>query len=169
MNLILFGFKNCGKTYLGKLLAEELNLSFIDVDALIEKTNGFPCPRLYKMVGKDTFRQMERDALASLRLVKNTIIGVGGGIILDPQNISFLEKIGQLIYLKADKELIKKRMFNQSTLPSFIDHEEKELSFEAMYQERLPLYEGVNAVTVDVTHKPKEALIKELKDIYYGK
>jgi shikimate kinase len=169
MNLILFGFKNCGKTYFGKLLAEELNLPYIDTDVLIENLSGMPCQKLYSMVGAEVFRQTESEALATLQSISDTIIGVGGGAVIDKKNVNLLKKIGRLVYLKADKDLLKKRTLNQYVLPAYIDPENKEGSFEAMYQKRLPIYEGIQTYQISLSDKSNEAVIKELKEIYYGK
>ncbi|MBP9841049.1 MAG: hypothetical protein KBC64_01330 [Simkaniaceae bacterium] len=169
MNLILFGFKNCGKTYFGKLIAEELKLSYIDTDALIENLNEMPCSRLYKMVGAEPFRQMEREAIHSLQSVSHSVISLGGGAVLDEKNVSFLQKIGRLVYLKVDKEILKQRMLRQSELPAYIDPQARETSFEIMYTERLPIYEGIQATKLDLTGKSNEKVLKELKEIYYGK
>ena len=169
MNLILFGFKNSGKTYFGKLLAEELNLPYIDTDVLIERLSGIPCSRLYQMVGEEAFRKIEMEAIEGLKLTSDTIIGVGGGAVLSKETLSMLKNMGRLVYLDVNKETLKERMLAQSSLPAYIDPLDKEGSFEAMHARRLPLYESIPATRINVSGKSNQMVIQELKEVYYGK
>jgi shikimate kinase len=125
------GFKSAGKTTLGKKMALELKRPFIDTDLLI------PCHYLPK--NREVFRHYEKMAIASLQGVKESIIATGGGAILDEESRKILKKLGKIIYLQVNKEIIKSRLLKEP-LPLFLDPFDPEGSFEKMYAEREPLY-----------------------------
>jgi shikimate kinase len=164
MTLILFGFKSCGKTTYGKLLAKQLNLPFIDADDLIcllGGREGTCCRDIAQKKGEVFFRTLEREAIASLRPENQAIIAVGGGAVLDPQNLSHLKHLGKLVYLQASKELLKERLL-KNELPSYLDPAAPLASFEKMYNERLPLYESIDAARIILEGKSEEEVVLEL-------
>lgn len=170
MNLILFGFKRCGKTFFGKLLAKKLHLPFIDTDRIIEHMymqetgQKHTCREIAQKNGAPFFRNLENRAIMSLDGVQKTIISLGGGAILNPENAAFLEKLGQLVYLKADKATLKERLL-AFELPSYLDPLDPEGSFEKMYQERVPIYEKIPAIQVKTDHKSEQQVIEELSSL----
>jgi shikimate kinase len=121
-NLILCGFKGCGKTYFGKRASALLQIPFIDTDQLIEEAylrlfnTPLSCTQIGREKGNSYFRQLEKECIHSLGDIKNSLISLGGGSILDPDNVLFLKKRGMLLYLKMDKEVLKKRMLYQNGL-----------------------------------------------------
>lgn len=167
MNIILFGFKSCGKTTFGKLLSQRLSRPFIDTDAMIEeeyfllKAEHRTCREIFLKIGEEGFRTLETQVLASLQNVQNSIISVGGGMILHRTNLELLEKMGRLIYLSLDKETLKKRILS-ATLPAYINPLDPEGSFDLIYEKRKLLYERVRADKIDLRNKTNEAVLEEL-------
>lgn len=169
-NIILFGYKGSGKTFLGKLLAEELGKDFIDTDRLIEKlyTQEFNevdnCRQIFLKLGDDGFRRLEERAIDQLQCVKGSIIAIGGGTLLNQKNCLKLKKLGKLIYLEVDKETIKQRIF-ESGIPSFLNSEDPENSFEAMYATRKSHYENISSHKIEIYNKTNDhnlALLKKM-------
>lgn len=117
MNLILYGFKSCGKTTLGQSFSKWMDCAFYDTDHLVRslyqlKTGQCISVReIFKNEGKVYFRKLERQTLSLLTHVKNSIIAVGGGFVLDPFNRQSLEQLGKLVYLKVKKKSYKKEYF----------------------------------------------------------
>lgn len=167
-NLLLFGYKSSGKSYFGKLLAQELERPFIDTDRLVEDLykNEFheegTCRQISIKLGEKGFRCLEKRVIDTLRVVNHAVIALGGGAILDADNCSLLQKLGTLIYLEADKNIIKERIF-AGGIPSFLDPQHPEQSFERMYAERQPLYEKVAAIKVKTHGKADRQILDELK------
>jgi shikimate kinase len=159
--LILFGFKRCGKTFYGKKAAEKLGWKFVDTDHLIEKQYGESCREISLKHGEAHFRSIEREVIRNLKPEKNVILSLGGGVILDSENRNYLHEIGTLIYLKSDKETIKERILS-SPLPSFLDPNDAEGSFEKMFQEREPIYEKVEAAQINLVGKTEEEVLWEI-------
>lgn len=170
MNLILFGFKSSGKTHFGKLLSHKMHRPFIDTDDLIielykkETDKQRNCPQIHKELGESAFRALETRALHNLKNVKSAIIALGGGAVLDPENVLFLQSIGELVYLKASPEKLKERIF-QRELPSFFDKNDPSGSFHQMIQEREPIYRSVSARCIDTDAFDEAGVIAALKSI----
>jgi len=160
LNWILFGFKGAGKTYFGRLLAQRTNLSFLDTDELIEKREKMSCRHISLERGELHFRSLEKELITNLD-VKDHIISLGGGSILDRENRIYLQKLGQLIYLKCPKDLLKKRMLIPP-LPSFIDPSDPEGSFETMYCTRKPQYEIIPSRAIHLAKKTDQEILEEL-------
>ncbi len=165
MNIMLFGFKSCGKTYYGLKLAKKLKIPFFDTDQLLEnlyfvKTNEkLKCPQIHDKIGEASFRALERDVISSLQNIHEAVISLGGGAVIDRKNIPILEESGTLLYLDTPKETIKKRIFSQKTLPTFLDPDAPEDSFERIYQERLPVYETISADKIATDSKSDQEVI----------
>lgn len=166
-NLVLFGFKSVGKSLFGKLISSKLQKYFIDTDKLIEdryrmqykKTLGFR--EIYKKIGHEAFRELERMAVSSLEHVEDTIIAIGGGTLLNPDNCSTLKKIGMLVYLEVEKETLKERILKGEP-PSFLDKSNLEQSFEKIYHERATIFESVHHFKVNLNNKSQEEIVTEI-------
>ncbi len=146
MNIILIGFKNCGKTTMGKVLAESKGWRFVDTDHLIEETYNasnqthLSTCDIYKKEGSDFFRELEHKVLTTLIDSQNTVIATGGGIVIEEKNRDILKKLGTVLYLNVPKEELKKRM-NKNKLPAFLEESNSDDSFEEVYKFRKPIYE----------------------------
>lgn len=169
-NLILFGHKSSGKTYFGNLFAQEYKIPFVDTDQWIEQlyTKEFQekcnCRQISIKIGEIGFRQLESRVIDDLKEITNAIIALGGGAVLNPENCAKLEKLGKLVYLEADKETIKQRIFSHG-IPSFLDPTNPEKSFEKMYEERRLIYAKVSAVKIMMHGKTDQQILEELKHI----
>jgi shikimate kinase len=150
MNLLLFGFKASGKTHFGKLAANHLRRPFIDLDDLVVNLYGKKqkVKEIYKKLGEKGFRELEKKAIGLLKGLENSIIALGGGTVLDLENVQMLQKLGALIYLKADSAKLKKRIF-QEELPPLLAREKPEEAFWEMVQQREPIYRSIPARCVD--------------------
>ena len=130
-NIVLIGMPGCGKSTIGKLLAEKLNRKFIDTDAEIEKRTGISIPEIFKTYGEKHFRKLESEVISDFSREKNLIIATGGGAVLDSQNMKLLALNGRIYYIKRD---IHKLSTDGRPLSKSIDELHK------MYRKRNPLY-----------------------------
>ncbi len=151
MNIILCGFKNCGKTTLAKKLAKKFKKEFIDIDHLIEelyfkdKKENISFSKIYKKEGEKYFRIIERKAVLSLKN-SNSIIAIGGGTLLDEDNFLFLKNFGFIIYLKVSKEILKERyLLNPSV---FANRDNLSKAFEEHYKRMEEIYKKAADYTV---------------------
>jgi len=98
INIVLIGMPGSGKTSVGKILAESLNMDFCDVDEYIEKKSGKTIPEIFKE-GEKHFRTLERAAIEELSQKTNTVIATGGGVVLFRQNIENLKRKGLVFFI----------------------------------------------------------------------
>lgn len=152
MNLILFGFKSCGKTYYGKLLAKALDKPFIDTDDLLFKLHGKSPRKLYQEVGEPAFRALETEIILNLLDTKNSVIALGGGAVLDQRNVQLLQAMGQLIFLDASLKTIISRNATLAAGP-----------IDKVYTERLTHYHSIPAYHVSVDNLADDEVVASIK------
>lgn len=105
-NIVLTGMPSSGKSTVGKRLAEELGMDFIDTDTEIEKVAGKSIPQIFKDLGEDGFRDIESQVIAEASARQNVVISTGGGAILRPQNITCLKGNGTIYFIDRPLELL---------------------------------------------------------------
>ncbi|MFC1594585.1 shikimate kinase, partial [Candidatus Omnitrophota bacterium] len=108
-NIALVGFMGAGKTAVGKLLANRLNRTFVDVDDVIEQRESRPISDIFSQDGEPYFRKIEKEATKEVALQPKRVIACGGGVVLDKENIANLKGTSTIIYLKTTPEVILKR------------------------------------------------------------
>lgn len=110
--IILTGYRATGKTLVGLMLAENLNLEFIDMDELLATRAGLSIREIVADRGWDHFRMLERTLLAELVDRKNAVISTGGGAILHQDIWDLLRQTGLVVWLTADPDTICRRLAN---------------------------------------------------------
>ena len=167
MNLILIGFKNCGKSTVGHALANKLHCEFVDTDDVLkdlystEKGVQLSIPEIHQTEGEAQFRLWETRALDTLRTIDTTIVSTGGGVVLKSENIVLLKMLGKIIYLKANVEELLKRQ-NATRVPTYLDENNPVDSFMQMYNIRRPLYETAADYSVEINDKHAPVIVEEI-------
>lgn len=110
----LTGFMGSGKSTVGRELAHRLNRPFIDLDERIECREGCSISRLFTDSGETAFRDAEHRALAALPRERHPVVATGGGIVLRPENLRFMDRSGRRIWLKCPLEEIARRLENSA-------------------------------------------------------
>src|SRR5689334_1898252 len=108
--IFLYGPPGTGKSTIGKILAQNLKLPFIDMDHVIEANAGMSIPQIMEQQGEPTFRDIESEALKNLANEKEGIIALGGGALLRDENRAFAESQGKVILLMSDAETLFQRL-----------------------------------------------------------
>ncbi|MDL1955941.1 MAG: shikimate kinase AroL [Candidatus Desulfofervidus auxilii] len=162
-NIILIGFRATGKTTIGKLLAQKLNKPFIDTDILIEKRAGKTIAEIVKEEGWSGFRKREKMIIKELAEKEDIVLALGGGAILDAENVECLKKNGIFIWLKAKPETILKRLYQDkkttSQRPS-LTGKSLDAEINQILKERLPIYENIADISIDTDKMLPEEIIK---------
>ena len=104
----------CGKSYIGRPLAAKLSFQFVDVDDIIENTEGGTIAQVFEGQGETYFRQLESDTLKRLDKWENIVIATGGGAACFHDNMDWMNENGLTIYLKASPELLLSRLKNET-------------------------------------------------------
>jgi shikimate kinase/3-dehydroquinate synthase len=113
-NLIITGFSGTGKSLVAKEVALRLNWDFLDTDDEIVKQAGKPIAEIFRQDGEGRFRELEREMIRKACQQRHTVISIGGGAIVDPQNYELLAKTGLIVCLEAKPETIYERLFREA-------------------------------------------------------
>lgn len=145
-NLILIGMPGCGKTTVGKLLAEKTGKRFVDADVELERSAGRPITRILPQEGEAAFRALETKILAELGKQPGLVIATGGGCVTREENYPLLHRGGTIVRLNRDLSLLSKegRPLSQAG------------SLGKMLEIRDPMYRRFADFTVDNSGTPEE-------------
>lgn len=163
--IVLIGMPGCGKTTIGKILAEKLNYNFYDMDEYIERTNKKSIEEMFNQ-SEDKFRELETKACKELITKERVVISTGGGVVKRDVNIEIL-KDGFIVFINRPL----------SSIINDVDTDSRPLlkgckeNIYELYNERFSKYrnaanieidnEGLLSDTVDLTEKMLKGKIKE--------
>ncbi len=116
-NIILTGFMATGKTVVSKRLAEKLGYRFVDTDQQIERYTKKSVSDIFTQAGEAEFRRLEKLLLHWLIHYERAVISSGGGMIVNPDNLKELKKMGKIICLTASPEVILERIKHETQRP----------------------------------------------------
>lgn len=164
-NIILIGFMGSGKTSVGKQLARKLKYTFCDTDQLIEKENKKSVQNIFATNGEEYFRKLETTTIQELYgSMTRTVLSTGGGLPITAGNDQLLRRLGDVIYLKASKETLMKRLQGDTSRPLLVgEHVEERV--ENLLRVRTPIYEKVAHLTVTTDQKKIYEIIDEIIDL----
>ena len=115
-NIILVGLSGCGKTTVGRILANQIGWGFLDLDLWLEGSHNKTIATIIKTKGMREFRKLEFKALNQVLSVKNHIISLGGGTLLERQNRAVLNKIGIMVWIDVSTKIIAWRLLRSQAL-----------------------------------------------------
>ena len=164
-NCILIGYMGCGKSTVGRQLSDTLKYGFADTDALIEEEQGRTIAEIFEVDGEQFFRDLETEALRKLLETEGKyVISVGGGLPLREENRMLLQKLGQVIYLKATPDTIYNRIKGDVTRPLLQTNNPKERIIE-MLNEREEKYFAAAHKIIIVDEKEISEIVDEIMEI----
>jgi len=162
-NIVLVGFMGTGKTTVGELLAKQTGMPLVDMDALIMERAGKTINDIFANEGEPHFRNLEREMAQELAAKKNLVISTGGGIVLNPDNISNFEQTGLTVCLLASPETVLERVKHDTTRPLLAG--DKETQIIQLLKTRRPLYESVTH-KIDTNGLAPETIATAIIDLY---
>jgi len=141
--IFLIGYMGSGKTTYGKLMAKELNISFIDLDDFIENKYSRTVSSLFEEFGESGFRKMERDSLYEVAQMDDCLIATGGGTPCFYDNVEFMNSMGETIYLRTSVRELRDRLKMSRTKRPLLNHktdDELESNIAQMLEKREKFY-----------------------------
>ncbi len=164
-----------GKSTLGRKLADELELPFLDLDNKIEEQAGQSIPQIFEESGEAGFRTAERRAVMEIIRNDEGIIALGGGSLQNQHLLDHIKLNGLLIFIETPISVILERISGDPNRPLLVDEEGNPKSkdtlrqeLQPLYDERLPLYEqAVVKITDDGSERPEalvQTLLKKIKN-----
>lgn len=148
-----------GKTTLGRRVARESGLAFVDLDREIEQRTGVPVATIFEIEGEAGFRAREAQLLDELcrSSAQADIIATGGGAVLDPRNRARLQANGCVIYLHASPGLLYGRTKSDRGRP-LLQVADPLAKITELVQRRDPLYREVADIVVEAGQEMSAAV-----------
>src|ERR1041384_1503050 len=159
-NIALIGFMAVGKSAIGRTLARKLRRRFVDLDRVIEKTEGSKVREIFDRKGETYFRQLEKQALTAVLEANNQVIATGGGVILDDQNIQILRDKAVLIGLSAELDVLLARAGDGTKRPLLQGSNRRE-KIEDLLRQRASRYAQAH-VTIDTSNLTVDQVVKKI-------
>ena len=144
-HIFLIGMQGCGKSSLGKRVARETGLSFMDTDAMVAASAGCTVNEFFEKYGEETFRRAETGALSLLTRDPPMIISTGGGTIMNPVNRHIMRAWGAIVLIDRPLEEILSDI-KLDRRPTLRDGGLAEV--ERVYNERIGIYRDLADITV---------------------
>ena len=133
-NVVLVGMAGCGKSTIGRTVADALGKTFVDLDEEIEKREGKTIPEIFAEKGEEYFREIERQVVADVCVKTGQVIATGGGAVLDERNVEWMKANGKVVWIKRDVERLAR-----DGRPLSKDLE----TVQKLFDEREPIYRRV--------------------------
>jgi len=160
--IILIGPMGAGKSAVGRKLAEELQLEFVDSDDVIEERTGVDIPYIFDREGEAGFRVRERQVIDDLSKRKGIVLATGGGAVQDPHTRQRLGQRGRVVYLHATVDQQLKRTRSGRERPMLKNGEPREI-LEALMAVRDPQYREIADVVVETDGRRVTAVTREIR------
>lgn len=106
IRIILIGYMGAGKTTIGKALAKALDVPFYDLDWYIESRMRRTVKQIFDAEGEEGFRRIEHNMLHEVAEFENVVLSCGGGTPCFFDNIDYINRQGQVVYLKAEPDVL---------------------------------------------------------------
>lgn len=158
--IVLVGLMGAGKTTVGRRLARQLNLPFVDSDHEIEKAAGMSVAEIFECFGEDDFRSGERRVIERLLDGKPQIVATGGGAFINDATRALIKERGLSIWLDADIDVLVERTGRRDTRPLLKTGNPKEI-LARLAKERSPYYEQAD-LKVTSSSGPHDDVVEDI-------
>jgi shikimate kinase len=165
MKVILIGYRASGKSTIGRLLADKLNITLADTDSMLEEITSMSIKEIVARHGWEYFRAREKETVRELIKKPDCVGATGGGVILDPENVILLKQMGVIIWLDAPLldiiERLKEDAGSEASRPKFTDDSLLQETIKIL-QERNPLYAQAANITFSTEDKSALTVAEEI-------
>lgn len=134
----------CGKSTLGRTLAAQLNLTFVDLDSFLEEKYFRTIPQIFEQEGEESFRKKEQAVLAEVSNFDDVIVATGGGAPCFFDNMEVMNNSGYCVFLDVDTESLVQRLMQAKIERPLIkgkSAEELKVFIDELLKKRRPFYE----------------------------
>lgn len=162
MILVLVGYRGTGKTMVGDLLAQRLQMPCVRMDAEIVTRAGMPINDIVAKFGWPKFRDMESELALDLSGRDNIIVDTGGGVIERPENIEALKKNSRIFWLKASVDTIVSRIQDNTERPALTEGKTFTEEVAEVLERRNPKYQSAADYEIDTDGRTPEEIVDSI-------
>ena len=168
MRIYLVGYMGCGKSTIGRKVAEILRISFVDLDKYIEERYIKTVPAIFAEEGEERFREKERISLLEVSQFENVVVGTGGGAPCFFDNMEVMNNNGVTVYIAPDTDVLATRLLKSKTeRPLIVGKSPEELiSFiNNALLKRAPFYEKAKIIIRGENNLDPQLVIDKIQSI----
>lgn len=159
-SIVMIGLMGCGKSSVGKRLAQRLGLSFVDADDEIEAAHRKTISEIFADHGEAYFREGERKVIARLLATGPRVLATGGGAFMNAETRACIRQSGISVWLKADLPVLMRRVMRRDNRP-LLKTADPEGVMRGLMEVRYPVYAQADIV-VESREVPHEAIVSEI-------
>ena len=161
--LVLVGLMGAGKTSVGKKLADNLGVAFMDADNEIELAAGMTIVEIFEKFGESYFREGEKKVIKRLIKREPQILATGGGAFLSKEIRDLINSYGISIWLKADLETLWGRVSGNRNRP-LLNQPDAKLTLEDLIKIRYPIYQEADIIVESKPNISHGIMVKKILD-----
>lgn len=158
----LVGLMGVGKSTVGRKLAESVGAAFVDSDEEIEKAAGLSVQEIFDRLGEPEFRRGERRVIERLLNGPPIVLATGGGAYMDPETRALMKQKATTVWLRADLDVIWKRVSRRDTRP-LLKRENPKQALADLNAARAPVYAEADIV-IDSNDGPSGDALKAIRE-----
>lgn len=159
-SLVLIGLMGCGKSAIGRRLANKLSLPFVDADEEIERVAGMSISDIFAKYGEAHFRDREAKVIARLLGNGPQVLATGGGAFMNEATRQAVAANGISVWLRADLRVLMRRVSRRNTRP-LLQTDDPEGVMRQLMSQRYPVY-AVADVIVESRDVPHDVIVGEI-------
>ena len=150
-----------GKSTIGRRLAQAMELPFRDADQEIEAAASRSIPEIFAELGEAEFRAGERRVIGRLLQEDPHVLATGGGAFMDPQTRELMKEKAITVWLKADLDVLVRRVGRKNTRP-LLDGKDPRAVLQELMERRYPIYAEAD-ITVYTDDRPASAAVDSIR------
>jgi shikimate kinase len=159
-SIVLVGLMGAGKSSVGRRLATRLGLPFVDADTEVEAAAGCTIEEIFETHGEQYFRDGERRVIARLLSGPRQVLATGGGAYMDPDTRACIRERGIAVWLKAELEVLLKRVKRRKDRP-LLKHGNPAETLARLMTLRYPTYAEAD-ITIETGDGPHDGVVEEI-------
>ncbi|PJG84735.1 shikimate kinase AroK [Conservatibacter flavescens] len=164
-NIFLIGPMGAGKSTIGRQLAQQLNMDFIDSDQEIEQRAGADISWIFDIEGEDGFRKREERIINELTQQQGIVLSTGGGAVLSKETRNHLSARGIVIYLQTTVDKQYQRTQRDKKRPLLQNTDDPRAVLEELAKIRNPLYEEIADITLPTDEQSAKLMANQIVDM----
>lgn len=162
--IYLVGFMGCGKTTIGRALAERLGVPFLDLDEAFEAMAGRTIRETFETRGEAFFRAREAELLIGTADLPSAVVALGGGTFVAQENAAFVRSHGVSVFLDVPFDVLAGRLSSKGDRPLFRSVEDA----RELHAARYPWYKMANRTVSLSGNESVEAVVRRIESALTG-